>query len=149
MDWFMQGIGSFLAAVGISVVFNAPAKFLVNCGVLGIMGWMTSYILIKNSVNIYPASFAGAFIVGILAHVLASYFKMPTILFNVAGIIPLVPGGMAYEAMHSIASNKYIEGLQYAANVSVLSAVIVVGLVFADVLIKLISSIKYRLKRVV
>ena len=37
------------------------------------------------------ASFAGAFTVAFVSHIMSKKFKMPMIIFSVAGIIPLVP----------------------------------------------------------
>lgn len=44
------------------------------------------------------ASFLGSLILGLMSHTMSRRYKRPVIIFIVPGIIPLVPGGAAYEA---------------------------------------------------
>lgn len=44
------------------------------------------------------ATFLGSLILGLLSHTMSRRYKRPVIIFIVPGIIPLVPGGAAYEA---------------------------------------------------
>lgn len=82
------------------------------------------------------ASFLGAFGVALFAHIFARYFRKPMIIFSVAGIIPLVPGGSAYNAMRHIVENDYITAISHAANAFMISGAIAMGLVFAEVIIQ-------------
>ncbi len=142
MDWVIQAVCSFVATLGIAVLFNAPRKSLIHCGLVGIIGWITYYALIQDKLDSVPASFASAFVIAILAHILAKIYKMPMTIFSIAGIIPLVPGGMAYEAMRAIAANNYLESLQYATRAGILTGSIVMGLVFAEVFVKFVFAIR-------
>src|SRR5690606_12461450 len=83
------------------------------------------------------ASFAGAFALAVVAHILAKKFKMPMIVFSVAGIIPLVPGSKAYNAMRNIVENNYLEAIAFAADALMVSGAIAMGLVFAEVLMQM------------
>lgn len=44
------------------------------------------------------ASFLGSLILGLMSHTMSRRYKRPVIIFIVPGIIPLVPGGAAYQA---------------------------------------------------
>lgn len=83
------------------------------------------------------ASFLGAFAVAIVAHLFAKRFKMPMIIFSVAGIIPLVPGGSAYNAMRHIVENDFLTSMSFASRAFMVSGAIAMGLVFAEVIIQL------------
>ncbi|WEK53583.1 MAG: threonine/serine exporter family protein [Candidatus Cohnella colombiensis] len=144
MEWLYQAVCGFIATMGIAVTFKAPQKSLIHVGLVGAIGWMTYYILIQAMFDAVPASFAGAFAVAILAHALARLYKMPMTVFSVAGIIPLVPGGLAYEAMRAIVLNKYLESLQFATRAGILTGAIVMGLVFAEVFFQLINSLRQK-----
>lgn len=144
MEWIYQAIFGFVATLGIAVTFKAPQKSLIHVGLVGAVGWMTYYILTQAKIDAVPASFAGAFAVAILAHAFARLYKMPMTVFSVAGIIPLVPGGFAYEAMRAIVLNDYLESLQYATRTGILTGAIVMGLVFAEVFIQLILSLRQK-----
>ena len=51
--------------------------------------------------------FLGSLILGLLSHTMSRRYKRPVIIFIVPGIIPLVPGGAAYEATRFLVSNNY------------------------------------------
>ncbi|CAM3139415.1 threonine/serine exporter family protein [Filibacter tadaridae] len=136
--WIIQGVLSFLASAGFGIIFNTPKKMLFYCGFVGMTGW-----LVYRAFNIYSddpvqASFLGAFAVAVFAHLLAKKFRTPMIIFSVAGIIPLVPGGMAYNAMRHIVENDYLNAISFATGAFMVSGAIAMGLVFAEVMIQII-----------
>lgn len=94
MDYLLQALLSFLATACFGVVFNAPTKAIPYCGFVGAVGWMVYYVLFEYGLEEVQASFLGAFIVAIIAHLFARRYMMPMIVFSVSGIIPLVPGGL-------------------------------------------------------
>ncbi|WP_102693209.1 threonine/serine exporter family protein [Rummeliibacillus pycnus] len=140
MDWLIQGMLSFIGTAGFGIIFNAPKKTLFHCGLVGMIGWLIYYAFLQKGVDAVFATFAGAFLISIVAHILARQFKTPMIVFSVAGIIPLVPGGLAYNAMRTIVENDYAKSIQYSARVFIIAGAIVMGLVFAEVFMQLIFN---------
>lgn len=67
------------------------------------------------------------------------------IIFSVAGIIPLVPGGTAYNAMRHFVENDNLTAISFATRAFMVSGAIAMGLVFAEVIIQLIF--KSRMKK--
>ena len=63
---------------------------------------------------------------------------MPVIVFSVAGIITLVPGGTAYNAMRNIVQQDYNSAIQNGTLVFMISGAIAMGLVFAEVIMQII-----------
>ncbi|MFJ7934202.1 threonine/serine exporter family protein [Sporosarcina sp. NPDC096371] len=147
MAWVIQAVLSFLAAAGFGIIFNAPRKMLFYCGFVGMTGWLIYSTFNQYSGDPVQASFLGAFAVAIVAHLFAKRFKMPMIIFSVAGIIPLVPGGMAYNAMRHIVENDYITSISFASRAFMVSGAIAMGLVFAEVMIQLIFKTSMRRKK--
>lgn len=151
MDIITQFIVSFFSTAGIAIIFNVPRKTLFHCGFVGVIGWMIYYLLTEQGLDVVDASFFSSFIIAIVAHLYARRFKMPMIIFIVAGIIPLVPGGMAYNAMRNVVEDDYLQGLQYGLKAFLITGAIVMGLVFAEVLMQFvfraIRSSKSKLQR--
>lgn len=142
MEWIIQGILSFLAAAAFGVIFNSPKGTLFHCGMVGATGWLVYYILTTfAAMDIVIASFAGSFAVSIVAHWQAKRFRMPMIIFSVAGIIPLVPGGMAYNTMRKFVENDYFIGIAYGSKTMMISGAIAMGLVFGEVIFQSIFRI--------
>ena len=77
-------------------------------------------------------------IVSLVAHFSARKFRMPMIVFSVSGIIPLVPGGIAYNTMRNVMELDYIMGLQNGIRAFLISGAIAMGLVFAEVIMQVL-----------
>lgn len=138
MSYLLQGILSFIAATAFGIVFNAPKNSLFYCGLVGMTGWLIYSFTDHLSNDPVKSSFAGAFTIAFVAHLMAKRIKMPMIIFSVAGIIPLVPGGVAYNAMRHIVEEDYGVAIQYASRALMISGAIAIGLVFAEIITKLL-----------
>ncbi|GAA3413685.1 threonine/serine exporter family protein [Paenibacillus hodogayensis] len=129
-----QWVTSFIASAGFGILFNVPAKRLAHCGFVGMLGWMLYVLCGQAGLNAIGASLAAAFAVAVSSQLLAKLYKMPVIGFSAAGIIPLVPGGTAYDAMRNVVENHYDTALQLASEALLISGAIALGLVFSEVL---------------
>lgn len=138
MIWIIKAVLSFIIAMSFAIIFNAPRKKLVAAGLVGMCGWVIYSGFTMVSGDAIQASFAGAFIVALASHILSKRFRMPMIIFSVPGIILLVPGGLAYNAMRNIVENDYLTAISYASKAFMTSGAIAMGLVFAEVLMQLI-----------
>lgn len=134
MGIIAQLVTSFVASLGFGILFNAPKKVLVQCGLNGMAGWIVYYVLVDYGMDPVAATILGAMLVAVISRMFAKVYKTPIIIFNVSGIIPLVPGGMAYNAMRSFVQNDYYNAFQYSTKVMLLAGGIAMGLMFSEVL---------------
>ena len=141
MDILIQIGLSFLATSCFAVIFNAPVKVIPWCGIVGSLGWTIYHLLAQSGVYEVHATFIGAFVVSIVAHIYARRLRMPMIVFSVAGIIPLVPGSIAYNAMRNIVEVDYLTGMEYGMRAFLISGAIAMGLVFAEVIMQFVYRI--------
>ena len=137
-----QLITSFVASCAFAIIFNCPKNALIKCGIIGVIGWMTYIYLIEWDINTVLANVMAAFIVAIVGQIFARVYKMPLIIFIVAGIVPLVPGGVAYDAMRLFAENNYESAVQLSANVLLLSGAIAIGLILSEVINQIYKKIR-------
>lgn len=97
---FLKGfLGAGLATLGFGVLFNVRNRNLLYAGLTGAVGG-TIYeycVLIKMSEGL--ACFLAALVIGILGEIFARKGKTTVTTFTACALIPLVPGGMAYEMM--------------------------------------------------
>ncbi|MEW9677595.1 threonine/serine exporter family protein [Lentibacillus sp. L22] len=136
-----QLITSFIAAAGFGIIFNAPRQSLIQCGLIGMLGWILYYWLVEQGMNVVPATVLAAMLVGALSQICAKLYKTPIIIFIVSGIIPLVPGGSAYDAMRHFVVNDYYTAVQLSTKVMLLSGGIAIGLMFSEVVNQLIIKL--------
>lgn len=132
MMW-IQVVTSFIASLTFGILFNIPKKYLVACGISGMVGWIVYKEFVDHHFDTVPASLVASFCVAILSQAFARVHKAPLIIFNATGIIPLVPGGLAYHAMLDFVHNSYEPAIQLAAKVFLISGSIAVGLLFSEV----------------
>ncbi|MFF2450725.1 threonine/serine exporter family protein [Neobacillus sp. NPDC058068] len=139
-----QLITSFIATGAFGIVFNAPKETLVKCGLIGMGGWLVYYLLEGYTNNAVLATLAATVFIAVLSQELAKFYKTPVIIFSVAGIIPLVPGGLAYDAMRNFVENDYNTALGLAAKVLMIAGSIAFGLVFSEVINQVIRKLTPR-----
>ncbi|WP_102348167.1 threonine/serine exporter family protein [Bacillus sp. Marseille-P3661] len=134
-----QLVTSFIASAGFGVIFNVPKNALFQCGFVGMVGWFI-YVYLEQYliVDTVLATLIAAFFIAVVSQIFSKLYKTPIIVFNVSGIIPLVPGGLAYNAMRHFVENDYNSALQLAAKAFVISGAIAIGLVFSEVINQMI-----------
>ncbi|USK59805.1 threonine/serine exporter family protein [Peribacillus asahii] len=142
---FEQVVTSFIASAAFGVLFNAPKQSLIKCGLVGMIGWVLYYGLVELEYDSIFATLVAAFVVGVISQFFAKRYKMPIIIFTIAGIIPLVPGGLSYDAMKHFVENDYNVAVQLAAKVCMLAGAIAMGIIFAEVMNQLM--IKYNRRK--
>lgn len=141
MALIAQAITSFLATGAFGIIFNAPKETLVKCGLIGMGGWVIYYLLEGYTNNAVFATLSATVFIAVLSQELAKFYKTPVIIFSVAGIIPLVPGGLAYDAMRNFVENDYNTAIGLAAKVLMIAGAIAFGLVFSEVINQVIRKI--------
>ena len=90
---FLQNIvWAGIAALGFAILFNVPKRTLLAC---------TLRTLLINSglVGIEAATLMGAAAVGFLGVPFGHRWHAPAIIFVIPGVIPLVPGALAFRTM--------------------------------------------------
>ncbi|MDQ0200557.1 threonine/serine exporter family protein [Neobacillus ginsengisoli] len=136
-----QLITGFIATGAFGIIFNAPKETLVKCGLIGMGGWLIYYVTEDYSGDSVIATLGASLFVAIISQLLAKFYKTPVIIFSVAGVIPLVPGGLAFDAMKNFVENDYNSALGSAAKVLMISGSIAFGLVFSEVINQVIRKI--------
>ncbi|MNP13108.1 hypothetical protein D3C76_1053760 [compost metagenome] len=97
------------------------------------LSWTTYILLLELADNVF-ATLVATFVIGVISQIFAKIYKMPVIIFSVSGIIPLVPGGLAYDAMRRFVQNDYTTAVQFGVQAFLLSGSIALGLVLSEVL---------------
>ena len=77
-----------------------------------------------------------------MSHTMSRRYKQPVIIFIVPGIIPLVPGGAAYEATRFLVSNDYTNAVNTFLEVTLISGAIAFGILVSEIVYYIYSRIK-------
>lgn len=127
---------SFAGSASSGVLFNVPRRALVACGLAGNVAWFSFLGFQRAGLSEAAATFVAAFIVAVASEILARVKRMPSPVFSVPGVIPLVPGLYAYHAMYGFVNEQYGEGGSYAVRTLLVAAAIGAGLVMAGSLFR-------------
>jgi len=98
----LQVIAAFFVTVFFSIMFNSSRNQLVYAGLAGGLGWF-AYLLVYNTTGyLVLAFFVGSLLVSIAASILTRIRKAPITVFQIPGIIPLVPGKGMYDTLTAV-----------------------------------------------
>ncbi len=126
----LQFIISTLATISFAILFTAPKKEVVYCGITGAVGWIVYYALTQHSFHIVLASLIATFCLTILARCFAVIRKNPVTVYLLPGIFPLVPGaGIYYTAYYLFIGNTQMSGIKGLETLEIAGA-IVFGIIF-------------------
>ncbi|MFF2481156.1 threonine/serine exporter family protein [Paenibacillus sp. NPDC058071] len=140
MMWIEQMVTSFIASAAFGIIFHAPKRMLPQCGAAGMAGWLVYIACIELALDPVPATLIAVTVVTVMSHLFSRLYKTPIIVFNVSGIIPLVPGGIAYDAMRKVVENDYDAAVQLGVKAFMLSGTIAIGLVLSEVVNQLLRK---------
>lgn len=140
-DIVINVVFSFAATVGFGLTINLPRRALFLCGVSGMSGWMV-YWVTNNFLNggRMISNLLGAFVVGILGIFFARIKKMPIINFNIPGVVPLVPGAPAYQAVRQLVIGDMDEAMRLFLKVAIICGAVAIGFMLAQSVSEIISN---------
>ncbi len=123
---------NFIVSGAFAVIFNVPQKSILQCCLVGMIGRLLHSSLVNHHFDTVQATLIASFFIGAISKIFAKIFKTPVIVFSISGIIPLVPGGLAYEATRNFVENHYNLGIQVAVKAIMTAGAIAVGLVLSE-----------------
>ncbi|MDW4394060.1 threonine/serine exporter family protein [Staphylococcus saprophyticus] len=131
---------SFTASYFFAVIYDAPKKLFFAAGLAGASGYLISFILndLLQIDSIY-SSLLGSLTLGVMSRIL----KSPVVIFMIPGIIPLVPGSLAYKAMQQLVTLNFTEANNTFIRTILIAGSIALGLLLSDQLSKTLNIKKY------
>lgn len=128
---FKYMLFSFLITFSFGILKNIPLRTLPIAGLVGMGGYLLAFGLETLALSRVFAVLLASFCVATISQLLAKYMKLPSINFSIVGIIPLVPGAMAFRTMRAFFYEEYIEGLALATQTFLVAGAIAAGLMLS------------------
>lgn len=132
-DLLRHAVLGAVATLGFAVWFNLPRDALMRAGAIGAAGYVARFLLLNIGQPPYVASFWAAFVVGLSGFRFTS-LRYPRVMFTVTGIIPLVPGIPAYQALVFLSKGNAQAGLESSLKATLIIASLSGGLTVARAL---------------
>ena len=129
-----QVLAAFLGVLSFAVLFHAPRRSYLACAVCGAVAW--GCYLLAAPLGLFLATTLAA-----IALTLLSRMKMPSTVFIVTGIFPLVPGAGIYHTAYALVSRNMeaftLRGMQTLALAGAIALGILIGMGFPKLLVEL------------
>ena len=130
MMYILEFVIAMLATISFAVLFTAPKREVVYCGLTGALGWIVYYVMTENGINLVLASMVATFCLTVLARCFAVVRKTPVTVYLLSGIFPLVPGaGIYYTAYYLFMGDTAMSGFKGLQTLEIAGA-IVFGIIF-------------------
>lgn len=125
----METIYCFFCCVFFAIIFRAPKKELIFCGITGSLGWLLyEGIDIPFSRPIVAAFFASVMVTS-ASRFLSHIRRAPSTLYLLPGIIPMVPGSGLYYTMYCILNNDLMGSYEQGVYTLKMAGAISVGII--------------------
>ncbi len=131
---------AWLATAGYCILMNVPRRLFLPATLGGMLGW-GMYLLLKEQIGgvFYLLVLVGA-ICAAWSELAAKRTKAPATIFLIPGLIPLVPGGYAYNTMLALVQSDFARMRSYA----LLTAKWAGGLAAGISLVAVVHQLLYR-----
>ena len=120
MIMLWESLGAFVAIFGFAMFLGVPKKYLAVCGIDGAMGWFVYLVVEQHTQSDIIASFVGAVVISIGAHICARALKKPVTMFLLPANMTIVPGAGMYRIVYSIIqSNEEMTGYYFSQTLQI------------------------------
>jgi len=130
-----QALALFVASMSFAVLFQVPRRYLWAALVSGATGYAVTALATRYLPQApHVAAFCAALAVCMLANILARVTDRPAQLFQLPGMILLVPGSFGFVSLGQLLAKKPEAGVQEAFTMALVGAALVIGVLVANVI---------------
>lgn len=134
MSLVLQILGVLLGTGATAVLFHVPRNALFWAALAGLFGWAVQTLVSAAGWSPAGSALLGAVTVSLVAEALARTRRMPATVFVVPGILPLVPGTRAYQAMLAMLRDDHTAAATEGASALIAAGGIAVGILLGTAL---------------
>ena len=131
-----QGLALLASSLGFGALFQVPKRWLWTTFASSATGWIVADVAIHFRLPGHIAAFCAALSVCMLANALARATDRPAQLFQLPGMMLLVPGSFGFLSLSAfLASNDPVMGTQRGFTMALVGAALVIGVLLANVIV--------------
>ena len=131
-----QALALLLSSLSFAVIFQVPRRYLWAALTSGATGYFVTALAMRYIPEApHVAAFCAALAVCVLSNGLARATDRPAQLFQLPGMILLVPGSFGFVSLGSFLARKAEAGVQQGFTMALTGAAIVIGVLVANVVL--------------
>ena len=126
----LQFIICFFATLSFAVLFSAPKKQLIFCGLTGAIGWIAYLLCMEINGSISISNLVATLVLTLIARTFSAINKTPVTVYLMTGIFPLVPGACIYYTSYYFIMNEMDNCSKAGMDTIKIAGSIVLGIIF-------------------
>ncbi|WP_204121058.1 threonine/serine exporter family protein [Levilactobacillus sp. 244-2] len=130
LEFIIEVAGTYVATLAFGILI--PRRALNVGGWIGVLGYVLYRFTVLWGGGYVIGNLLGAVAIGVASLQAAKLKKMPMILFNIPAIVPLVPGGQAYQMIKNFALGNNSTALVFLLQVVMISGAIAFGFLLSE-----------------
>ena len=131
-----QALALVVSSVAFGVLFQVPRRYMWTALISGATGYAATALAMRHIPEApHVAAFCAALAVCILSNGLARLTNRPAQLFQLPGMILLVPGSFGFVSLGQLLAKKAEAGVQEAFTMALVGAALVIGVLVANVIL--------------
>lgn len=138
---------SFIGCAAFGVQYNIRFRHLIAASVGSIVSQLIYTLLSMNEFGEIQCCFVSAAAVALFSEIMAKLNKAPVNMYLIVGIIPLVPGGLAYYAMLALVTGDNATFLERAVDAFGIAGSVAMGIFAASSAVRLFKDFRRQAKK--
>ena len=143
----LQSVGAFAGTLGYAFMLNAPVRTVLPASLTALLGYVLYAVLfLLTPVGEMSSYFIATVVIAIICELEARAMRMPSTIFLLTALVPLVPGYTFYCAMLALVQDNSASFASYIVEAVQIVAVIAVGAAVTSVLFRTMSELRMKRK---
>ena len=144
-DVIVSAIGALGGTAGFCYLLHSPNRTILPASVTGMIGFVI-YVLLYRYVGhgTMLSYFAATMVVTVICEILARVMRLPSTIFLLTSLVPLVPGYNFYSAMLALVEDNGARAASEAFTAVQIVAAIAVGAAVTSVCFRTLAQYKRR-----
>jgi uncharacterized membrane protein YjjP (DUF1212 family) len=136
LSWPWQALALLVSSLSFGALFQVPRRWLWTTFASSATGWIVADVAVHYRLPGHVAAFCAALSVCMLANGLARMTNRPAQLFQLPGMMLLVPGSFGFLSLSAfLESPDSSQGTQRAFTMALVGAALVIGILVANVVV--------------
>jgi uncharacterized membrane protein YjjP (DUF1212 family) len=135
LPWFVQLGALSFAGVALAALFQVPRKWLWSTLISCATGWLVAAAALKLHLPGHVTAFCASLAVCVVANALSRVTERPAQLFQLPGMMLLVPGSFGFLGLGEYFEGKTLDATQRVFSMGLVGAALVIGVLVANVLV--------------
>ena len=143
LEILIHSIGAFVGTLGYGFILHAPVHTVLPASLTGLLGYVIYELMVNVAgFGILFSYFAATVVISVICEIAARVMLMPSTIFLLTALVPLVPGYTFYCMMLALVEDNGAAAASYGMEAVQIVAAIAVGAAVTSVLFRTLASMK-------